>query len=384
MDGRRTIRTTLRGVSNQGAAELKGKLLPPGSVAVSCIGWQLGKAVIVGTEAYCNQQLNVVIPNTNVDATYLYYHLITRREEIRNLGSVGTRTPILKKSAFERLEIPLPPIHVQRKIAAILSSYDDLIENNTRRIELLDEMAQRIYSEWFVDYRFPGHDVVALVDSELGQIPDGWKVGVIGDVLEVLEAGSRPKGGIDPSERGVPSVGAENVLGLGRYEFEREKFISSLFFEQMRRGRVVSGDVVLYKDGAYIGRVSLFRDGFPHDECAVNEHVFILRTNRQLSQSFMYFWLAEPGNQDRVKSLNANSAQPGINQEKLKSLAIVLPPSELVQRFTERIEPMLALLFNLARSLRVLKGARDLLLPRLISGDLDVSDLEIAFLETAT
>jgi type I restriction enzyme S subunit len=109
---------------------------------VSCIGWQLGKAAIIGTEAFCNQQLNVVIPSTGVDSEYLYYQLNTRRDEIRSFGSVGTRTPILKKSAFERITIPLPPLPVQRKLAAILSVYDDLIENNSRRMEILTEMAQ--------------------------------------------------------------------------------------------------------------------------------------------------------------------------------------------------------------------------------------------------
>ena len=291
--------------------------------------------------------------------------------------AVGSTMPNINASIVKSLKLPVPPLPIQRKITAVLVAYEDLIGNNNRRIRLLEKMAQRIYREWFVDFRYPGHEDVPLVDSELGNIPDGWKVGTIGEVLEVLESGSRPKGGIDPTERGVPSVGAENILGLGRYDFGREKFVSTSFFERMRRGRVVSGDVVLYKDGAYIGRVSLFRDGFPHDECAVNEHVFILRANTHLSQSMMYFWLADPGNRDRVRSLNANSAQPGINQAKLRSLTLVMPPPDLVKWFTDRVEPLLAMLFNLARSLPPLKNARDLLLPRLMSGEIDVSDLDI-------
>jgi type I restriction enzyme S subunit len=91
----------------------------------------------------------------------------------------------------------------------------------------------------------------------------------------------------------------------------------------------------------------------------------------------MYFWLADPGNRDRVRSLNANSAQPGINQAKLRSLTLVMPPPDLVKWFTDRVEPLLAMLFNLARSLPPLKNARDLLLPRLMSGEIDVSDLDI-------
>jgi type I restriction enzyme S subunit len=293
---------------------------------------------------------------------FVSYFMLTDRHQqwMKNHCSGAATMASLNQEILGRIDIPLVELPIQRKIAAVLGAYDDLIENSGRRIKVLEEMAQRVYREWFVNFRYPGHDGVPMGDSELGLIPDGWKVGTIGEVLEVMESGSRPKGGIDPTERGVPSVGAENILGLGRYDFGREKFVSTSFFEQMRRGRVVNGDVVLYKDGAYIGRVSLFRDGFPHDECAVNEHVFILRTNTHFSQSMMYFWLADAGNQDRVRSLNANSAQPGI-----------------VKHFTERVEPILAMLFNLARSLPLLKNARDLLLPRLISGEIDVSDFDI-------
>jgi len=303
--------------------------------------------------------------------------LIEDRDQIKATAG-GAATPIISKSAFENIVVMMPPLPIQRKIAAVLSACDDLIENNSRRINLLEEMAQRIYREWFVEYRFPGHEGVPLVVSELGPIPRGWGTGILGEVLSLMEAGSRPKGGIDPLERGVPSVGAENVIGLGQYDFDKEKFVSREFFERMTRGRLASGDVVLYKDGAYIGRVSLFRDGFPHIECGVNEHVFILRTNERLSQSFLYFWLAEPRNQDRVRALNANAAQPGLNQEKLRALALTIPPVALIRRFTETIEPFVALVFRLALGITRTRAARNLLLPRLISGQIDVSDLDIA------
>lgn len=383
MDGRRIITRTKRGISGDGAAVLRGKRLPAGSVAVSCIGWQLGKVAIIGTDAFCNQQLNVVIPNPAVDPAYLYYQLVTRRGEIRSLGAIGTRTPILKKSAFEQLAIPMPPPLVQRKIVAILSSCDELIENNNRRIKIIEEMAQRIYREWFVHYRYPRHEGEAFSDSQLGPIPRGWAIKTLGEVLAVIEAGSRPKGGIDPSERDVPSVGAENIVGLGRYDFDREKFVSRSFFERMRRGRVESGDVVLYKDGAHIGRVSMFRDGFPHAECAVNEHVFILRATEDYSQSLLYFWLAHPDNQSRVRALNANAAQPGLSQEKLRSLSLAVPPPGLVRRFTDVVEPMVGLIFRLALTVARARACRDLLLPRLISGEIDVADLKIAAPELA-
>ena len=314
-----------------------------------------------------------------MDQLYLFAALRSplMQDRLRQRAT-GTTVLGIKQRELRQVEVPLPPLPTQRKIASIFSAYDDLIENNNRRIKLLEELAQRVYRQWFVDFHYPGHENVPLVDSELGPIPRGWTVGTLSGVLSLLEAGSRPKGGIDPLEQGVPSIGAENVVGLGQYDFGKEKFVSRSFFDQMRRGHVASGDVVLYKDGAYIGRVSLFRDGFPHTQCAVNEHVFVLRVNERYSQVLLYFWLAHPSNRDRVRVLNANSAQPGLNQEKLRALTLTIPPPALVRRFTETVEPMMGLLFRLALATPCAREARDLLLPRLISGEVDVNELDIA------
>jgi type I restriction enzyme S subunit len=215
------------------------------------------------------------------------------------------------------------------------------------------------------------------VNSELGKIPEGWEVLQLGEVLESIESGSRPKGGIDPDERGIPSIGAENVLGLGRYDFGKEKYVTEDFYESMRKGKIKSGDVLLYKDGAKIGRKSMFRDGFPHEVCCINEHVFILRTNSKCSQNYLYFYLDRPDITEEIINLNANAAQPGINQARVKSLPILLPPKNLIRLFDDKIDPIIGLLFNLAKKNQILRKKRDLLLPKLISGELDVSELDI-------
>jgi type I restriction enzyme S subunit len=215
----------------------------------------------------------------------------------------------------------------------------------------------------------------------MGKIPEGWEVITVGDVLESIESGSRPKGGIDPNEKGVPSIGAENVLGLGQYEFEKEKYISREFFEKMRRGIVQDKDVLLYKDGAKIGRKSMFRDGFPHEKCCINEHAFILRTNSRCSQNYLYFYLDRSDITQRIIGLNANAAQPGINQPGVKGLSFLLPEKGMIDLFEVHAEPLLALLFNLAKKNKVLRTKRDVLLPKLISGEIDVSELDIELKE---
>lgn len=105
----------------------------------------------------------------------MYYILSGIKEQIKNIAS-GAETPIVSKSLFSLVNVKVPTIDVQNKIAAILSAYDDLIENNLRRIKILEEMAQALYREWFVHFRFPGHEKVRLVDSPLGKIPEGWEI----------------------------------------------------------------------------------------------------------------------------------------------------------------------------------------------------------------
>lgn len=333
-----------------------------------------------GFKGCLGRRTALIRPNTDVvDARFLLYQFLGPRwrAEVNRRVNIGSTVDRIPLTDFPNFPIHLPPLSLQRKIAAVLAAYDELIENNLRRIETLEEMAQAVYREWFVEFRYPGHETAEMVDSPLGRIPEGWRVAALGDVLATLESGSRPKGGIDPEESAVPSIGAENILGLGKYDFTKEKYISEEFFGGLNRGVVESGDVLLYKDGAKLGRKSLFRDGFPHEVCAVNEHVFILRSNHEMTQSYLYFWLDLPVNTQRIVDLNSNAAQPGISQPKVRGLPIMLAPTGLISRFDAAVEPMMGLLFNLARQNVTLRATRDLLLPRLVSGELDVSDLDI-------
>ncbi len=306
---------------------------------------------------------------------YMYYFRdAPGRSAIKEIIT-GAAQKGIRGTELAKISVHNPPLPAQRRIASILSAYDDLIENNRRRIEILEEMARLIYREWFVHFRFPGHENVNLIDSPLGKIPEGWRVAELGHLLSALESGKRPKGGA--ADSGVPSVGAENIMGIGQHEYTKEKYVSEDFFASMKKGKVADKDVLLYKDGAYIGRSSYFRDGFPHTKCCINEHVFILRSNDRITQNLLYSWLKEPSTVSRVRSTNANAAQPGINQKGVKGLPFLLPPSGLIVRFDALVEAIMALIVSLAKRNRVLQNSRDLLLPRLISGELDVSELPI-------
>ncbi|MBC7076112.1 MAG: restriction endonuclease subunit S [Syntrophomonadaceae bacterium] len=355
----------------------QSKLWPKGTLCIT-IAANIAETAVLGIDAcFPDSIVGFIADKSKADIRFVKYYIDTIKLNMQ-LISKGTTQDNLSLNKLLTFKILTPPLPTQRKIAAILSAYDDLIENNTRRIKILEEMAQLIYREWFVKFRFPGHEKVRMVDSELGLIPEGWEVKRLGDILFTIESGSRPKGGIRHKDKDVPSIGAENILGLGQYDYSKDKFVSREFFNNMKRGIIKSEDVLLYKDGAKLGRKSMFRDGFPHRECCINEHVFILRTNGECSQSYLFFWLDQREITQKIINLNTNAAQPGINQEGVKSLPILIPERYIHNLFNEICEPILAQLFNLAKKNLILRRTRDLLLPKLISGELDVEDLDIA------
>ena len=309
-----------------------------------------------------------------LDPLYLFYALQSDfgQGELKARAS-GTTVLGIKQSELRKVRVPVCPLPIQRRIAGILSAYDELIENSQRRIKILESMARALYREWFVHFRFPGHESVPRVPSPLGEIPKAWEVSTLGAHLAALESGKRPKGGIRDVENGVPSIGAENINGIGQHDFASEKFIPREFFREMRKGIVRDRDVAIYKDGAYIGRSSYFRDGFPHLECCVNEHVFLLRASGvRLKQNALYLWLQEPDTVQTIRSKNANAAQPGINQQTVGGLVLTLPDSQTAEQFDQLVDPLLAEVINLAKKIQNLRRTRDLLLPRLLSGQIDV------------
>ena len=328
-------------------------------------------------EALINAQILILrADDAQLDSRFLFYAVRSPlfKTHVANFAS-GVAQPQIPIADLREVEIPVPALPAQRRIAGILSAYDELIENNQRRIQILETMARALYREWFVEFRFPGHDKIPRVASPLGDIPQGWEVTTLGTQLNLLESGKRPKGGIRNVEDGVPSIGAENINGIGRHDFASEKYIPREFFQEMRKGVVRDRDVAIYKDGAYIGKSSYFRDGFPHAECCVNEHVFLLHTDGiRFTQNALYLWLQEPDTVHAIRAKNANAAQPGINQQSVGSLKLVLSDEKTATQFDRLVEPLLAEIINLARRIENLRRTRDLLLPRLLSGQVTLAD----------
>ena len=347
--------------------QLKRSILKCGDVLLTIAGANIGKCGIVEEHhlpANTNQAVGIMrADSAQVSPRFLYYWFNQRRTfmYIQGLNAQAAQ-PNINLAMLKNIEVPLPSLPIQQRIASILSTYDNLIENNRRRIHLLEQAARLLYKEWFIHLRFPGHQHTKIKDG----IPEGWERKTLGDVLVELESGRRPKGGA--KDRGIPSIGAENVIGIGKYDYSRDKYIPEEYFNTMRKGVVQGRDVVIYKDGANIGRSSYFGDGFPHQKCAVNEHVFILRAVSTVGQNLLYFWIAQDETRQHIVNLNANTAQPGVSQSKLRTLRFDQPQHEIAHLFNETVEPVVRQIFLLAKENQQLTKARDLLLPRLMNG----------------
>ena len=209
-------------------------------------------------------------------------------------------------------------------------------------------------------------------DSELGDIPKNWKAETFAEVIDEIESGTRPSGGINSSDTEIPSIGAENIIGLGKYNYSKTKYISLSFFNQMNKGKIKNNDVLLYKDGASLGRKSLFRDDFPFKKCCINEHVYILRTNEKISSSYLFFWLDQGWMEESVRNLNSNSAQPGINKLGVLSLPILIPTKEIIDNFQRLTDPILTKIFKNELMKQNLINIKDSILPKLISEEIKI------------
>lgn len=290
-------------VSEEVARSARAFELAKGDVLISMTG-HIGQVAKVRDEGrmLLNQRVGrfSVKSRERIDGEYLFQWL--RLPEVRAVfeaHAYGAAQPNISPSLIEQQSIPLPPLPVQRRIASILSAYDDLIENNTRRIAILEEMARRIYEEWFVRFRFPGHEGVPMVDSELGLVPEGWKVRRLGDEIELaygkaLKAEDRRPGA-------VPVFGSSGVVGQ-----HDESLVAGPGIIVGRKGNVGS---VHWSESPF----------FPIDT------VYYVVTGLPLD--YVYF------NLQRQNFLNNDAAVPGLNRNQAYSLPLIVPGADTLRAF---------------------------------------------------
>lgn len=307
----------------------------------------------------------LVVDEKIADTRYIYYLLKCGRIDGYGTSQQQITIPYLKK---KRIQI-ITSLDKQKKIASILSAYDNLIEVNNKRIKVLEQMAENLYKEWFVRFRFPGHEKAEFENG----IPKGWSKQRLDQFGISLDSGSRPSGGIDDSlNEGIPSLGAESVNGMGEFDYNDVKLIPFDYYQKMKRGKSTGSDILVYKDGEYIGKTTIFMNAFPFSQFAVNEHVFLLNANSSEYQLYLYFTLHLQEYYILMQNLNRNAAQPGLSKPDMNRIKIVVPDITTVQKFNAIVKPIMNQVFHLASQRYNLTKQRDLLLPRLMSGKLEV------------
>ncbi len=304
-----------------------------------------------------------------VDVRWAYYQLLA--QDINSLDS-GSAIPSLSRADFSGIEVTLPPLLQQRAIAEVLGALDDKIEANRS----VTSIGSSLLAEQFSSQMHPG--LSNVTDGE--PLPSGWRRNALETMLTVLETGKRPRGGVGSYSEGVPSLGAESVLGLAVYDYAKTKYVPVDFFRAMRRGIVEDRDVLLYKDGGRPGEfephVSMLGTGFPFKDFCINEHVYRLRAEHPLTQEYLYFWLSSPPILEAMRRSGTGVAIPGLNSTAVKALPIIVPPVDVVEKFTSVAEPLVLSVLAAARETRSLATLRDALLPKLLSGELRVRDAE--------
>lgn len=275
-----------------------------------------------------------------------------------------------------RMQITLPPLATQMQIAEVLSSIDDLIENNRRRVEVLEDMARAVYREWFVHFRFPGHEDVTFVDSDFGLIPHGWSIRVLGD-LAAVDKGLSYKGAF-LTDAGVPMANLKCIAPEGGFRRDGTKPYSGTFKprHEVRPGDIVIANTDLTQAGNVIGApAKVPRKGF-EDGGIISHHISAIRPHDVAATPWIFRSLEDRRFRDYARSVASGATVLGFRPDDTKAYPVVTPPSSILDGFAETERPMVALQERLLEVAEALSELRNLLLPKLVTGRIDVSDLD--------
>jgi type I restriction enzyme S subunit len=271
-----------------------------------------------------------------------------------------------------RMRITLPPHLMQRRIASILSAYDDLIENNTRRIQILEEMAQAIYREWFAEFRFPGHEDVRMVDSELGPTPERWTMSLLKDVAEVNARSTR-------TDEELGEINYIDISSVSLGEFGRTPIQYQDAPGRARR-LVMPYDVIWSTVRPNLRAYALVCE--PPPNCIASTGFAVLSA-RTVPWSYLYTAVTADSFVAYLVNRATVSAYPAVTGRIFQEAVILAPDQTTLGAFHEAVGPMYRLAAKLRAMSSNLSATRDLLLPRLISGEIDVSNLDIGNAEPA-
>lgn len=290
------------------------------------------------------------------------YFLLTHEHQqwMMSQCSHGATMASLNQDIISRIQLPCPPLAAQRRIASFLSAYDDLIVNNTRRIAILEEMARQIYEEWFVRFRFPGHQQVKMVESDLGLIPEAWCLRAFDEVASFVNGYAfKPD---DWGTSGLPIIKIKELKAGIQADTPR-------YSDILQKKYRISNGALLFSWSADLD-VYIWAGG----DGWLNQHLFVVNAlGEETPKSWLYHALKE--SMPNFRSRSNGATMKHIKRSALSEVKVLLPTEILMNQFATAVQPMHSLVISLRQKNQNLRATRDLLLPKLISGELDVSTL---------
>jgi type I restriction enzyme, S subunit len=304
-----------------------------------------------------------------VDPLFLFYALQSDfgQGELKARAS-GTTVLGIKQSELRKVRVPMFPLPVQRRIAGILSAYDELMENSHRRIRILEAMARALYREWFVHFRFPGHETHPRVASPLGDIPKGWEVKTVADSFEISGGGTPSRKEPEYWEDGtIQWFAPSDLTGAGTmFMDDSSDHITELGLAKSS-ARLFPARSIMLTSRATIGAIAINT----HDACT-NQGFITCIPNERVPLQFLFQWVTQ--NVPTFQRMASGATFKEISRGVFKTIEFIHPPEKLVRRFEDSVAPMVEQILTLQRQIQNLRRTRDLLLPRLLSGQVRLTN----------
>jgi len=296
-----------------------------------------------------------------VEQRYLYQLLKSDYQRVRMQSYItGSAQPQLPIKNFSQIEIPIPPLPTQRRIADILSAYDDLIENNQKQIKLLEEAAMRLYKEWFVKLRFPGHEKTKIEDG----VPEGWKLTRVKRMGQVITGKTPSTAIVENYGEDIPFVKIPDMHGV-IYPLKTEVKLSERG-ANTQKNKFLPPKSIMVSCIATVGLVCI-----THEVCQTNQQINSIVLNDEDHLYYMFFKMK--GIKSLLEGVGSNGAtMTNVNKTKFENIELLKPENEILKKFNNLVEPFFSNILALSKQNEKLKEARDKLLSKLMSGEIEV------------
>jgi len=344
----------------------QSKLWEPNTLCIT-IAANIAETAILGMKAcFPDSIIGFIADDKKSDVRFIKYFFDIYKERMQRI-SQGTTQDNLSLEKLLTFEVPTPPLQTQKRIADILSAYDDLIENNLKRIKLLEQAAQNIYKEWFVNLRFPGPEN-SPINEETG-LPEGWSYGVISDLCEV-KSGYAFKS-MHWKKEGNPVVKIKNIND-NTVSLNDSGFVDDEIAQTAKKYELFTGDVIIAMTGATVGKVGLIPK--IDKRIYLNQRVGLFRPLSEKNNNIplVFFFFLTDNSQQQVLNFAQGAAQPNISASEIGNIKLNIADSKVLSQFNKIIKPSFELVQSLYAQNHKLKVARDILLPRLMNRTIEV------------